>query len=418
MPPAHLPPADARNSLRVLFVSHTFPPAERDLASVGGMQRVATDLCAALEIHPGVHMSSCVLRSSWRWIYVKTPPYLARTYLTISSLIQAGEVDVVLFSSMVTACLAVPLRHLLLRHGVRAVAIAHGLDVTWAMPPYTAALRHVFCSLDAVAAVSRATGQACLDRDLAPDRLHVIPNGIRVNRFASPPPVDRRRDLGDGVDSRPLPPDSFLLCSVGRQVPRKGFAWFVDTVMPTLPCNVHYWLAGTGPEGPNIRAAATRRAVGDRVRLLGQVSEDFLGQLYRGSDLFIMPNVPMPGTMEGFGVVMLEAGLCGLPTIASRLEGIQDVISESENGHLVESGSPAAFRAAIMRYHGSRASLEAARERAVKRTRHFSWPVIADSYVGLMRGLCEGAGPAVLRRATEYTAPPADAATRQAPASA
>ena len=41
--------------------------------------------------------------------------------------------------------------------------------------------------------------------------------------------------------------DAFLICSVGRQVPRKGFAWFVEHVMPVLTEKVHYYLAGSGP---------------------------------------------------------------------------------------------------------------------------------------------------------------------------
>ncbi len=52
--------------------------------------------------------------------------------------------------------------------------------------------------------------------------------------------------------------------------------------------------------------------------MLGRVSEEALGSLYRGADLFVMPNVPVPGDIEGFGVVMLEAGLCGLPRARPR----------------------------------------------------------------------------------------------------
>jgi phosphatidylinositol alpha-1,6-mannosyltransferase len=373
---------------RVLFVSHTFPPPDRPLSSVGGMQRVATDLHHALAQHPGVRVRADVLRTSWRWIYLRTPPYLARLYSHIDRLARRGEIDVILFSSVISAgIIGFPLQRTLRACGVRTVAVTHGDDVTCSFPHFQYRLRRTFDALDAVVSVSRATGQACLDRGLSPDKLHVIPNGIRTDRFEVP--------VDDGIPRRdrlaplaPLPADDdFLLCSVGRQVPRKGFAWFVDEVMPSLPGSVHYWLAGSGPEGSNIQTAAARRGLQDRVRLLGSVSDDHLGGLYSGSDLFIMPNIAVPGTMEGFGIVMLEAGLCGLPTIAARLEGIQDVIAESENGHLVTSGCADSFRRAILPYVENRGRLQDVRRRARERTRRFSWPVIADVYVQLLRDL-------------------------------
>ena len=380
-----------RPPVRVLFVSHTFPPEGRPLASVGGMQRVATDLHEALLLHPEVTVREMVLRSSWRWIYLRTPAYLARVYRYIESLARRGEIDVVLFSSVIPAVLvSFPLQRTLRAAGVRTVAVAHGDDVTFPLGPYQRRLRRVFDGIDAVVSVSRATGAACTGRGLDPSKLHVIPNGIREARFPeADPEAASRGDRLAALDAAAhhLDDDAFLLCSVGRQVPRKGFAWFVDEVMPTLPDRVHYWLAGSGPQTGEIRAAASRRGLDDRLRLLGPVSEEHLGLLYRNSDLFIMPNIAVPGTMEGFGVVMLEAGMCGLPTIASRLEGIQDVISESENGHLVTSGCADGFRRAIMRYVEDRPTLEAVRGRAVEHTRRFRWPVVADSYVRLIQSL-------------------------------
>ena len=99
-----------------------------------------------------------------------------------------------------------------------------------------------------------------------------------------------------------------------------------------------------------------------------------------------MPNIPVAGDMEGFGVVMLEAGLSGLPTIASRLEGITDVIREGENGHLLASGDAWGFSEAIMRYYHDGAGLSEARERASRYVAdHFSWHAVADRYVTALR---------------------------------
>ena len=380
--------------MRLLFVSHSFPPPGRPLANVGGMQRVATELHAALEHHPEVELSSILLRTSWQWTHLRTLPFLVRTYFGMRDRVRRDAVDVVLFSSMVTASLAVPLRRLLDDHDVTAAAILHGRDVTLPVLPYQWFVPYVFRALDAALPVSHATGAQAQERGLAPDKLHVVSNGVDPSRFAPPDEPEAARTrlasiFGDGA--LPSTPDEgLLLCSVGRQVERKGFAWFVEHAMPLLPETVHYWLAGDGPEAEAIDAAITRHGLHRRVRRLGRVTEDQLEALYRGADLFIMPNRPTPGDMEGFGVVMLEAGLCGLPTVAARLEGIRDVITEGVNGHLVESGDARAFADAILRYHDAPARLRAASARTHRHTVDtFSWSTVADRYVQVLRSMVD-----------------------------
>ncbi len=371
--------------MHVLFVSHSLPPLDRPLSNIGGMQRVASKLHDELAAHGEVTLSTALMRSSWRWIHVRTPFFLARAGWKIGRTIRENDVDVVLFSSMVTAALAVPLRPLFDRHGVTAAAIVHGLDVTTPFPPYQWFVPKVFGALDAVLPVSRATGAACQERGLAANKMHVVPNGIDLDRL--PPPTDRttmRRELTRALGRRqhPLPDDALLLCSVGRQVERKGFAWFIDHVMPRLPDSIHYWMAGDGPRAEAVQAAIDRHHLGHRVRRLGRVTEKNLVRLYRSADLFAMPNIPVEGDMEGFGIVMLEAGRCGCPVIASRLEGICDVIQEGVNGHLVPPQQPEAFIDAILRYHDVPERLEAASVRAAKHvTETFGWSSIANRYV-------------------------------------
>jgi phosphatidylinositol alpha-1,6-mannosyltransferase len=375
--------------MRLLYVSHSFPPPGRPLKNVGGMQRVATELHAALRARSDVTLDDVLLRTSWRWTHLKTLPFLAKVYRQVKRRVEAGAADAVLFSSMVTASTAWPLRSTLSEAGVPMVAVAHGRDVTLPVWPYQRLLLpRVFGALDAVLPVSRATGQALRERGLPERKVRVVPNGVDTERFA--PPRNRtaaRRALTSAADAS-LPDDALLLCSVGRQVERKGFAWFVRRVMPRLPGNVHYWLAGDGPEADALRDAVDQHDLTGRVRLLGRVPEALLQKLYRGSDLFVMPNVPVQGDMEGFGVVMLEASLSGLPVVAARLEGIRDVIAEGENGHLVESGDAGAFADRIRQYRDDRAELREAAQRAARYTRRtFSWGAVTGEYVEALHAL-------------------------------
>ncbi|WP_457651698.1 glycosyltransferase family 4 protein [Rhodocaloribacter sp.] len=381
--------------MRLLFVSHSFPPADRPLSNMGGMQRVATELYEALKKRTDLDLSAHLLQSTWSRHWIAGPAYMAKGRRLIRRLAERREIDAILFSSIVTPALMFPPKRLLQEHGIVTAAIVHGRDVTTPILPYQRAVRRAFGLLDAVLPVSRASAGVCRERGVPEGKIHVIPNGINLRRFR--PLADcetMRRELRAAFPDLPTPFDAggLLLCSVGRQIPRKGFAWFIDEVMPLLPEDVHYWIAGNGPEAENIRAAVARRGLEHRVRLLGRVSEEALETLYRGADLFVMPNVPVRDDLEGFGVVMLEASLGGgLPTIASSLEGIRDVITEGVNGHLVESGNAWAFSEAIMAYYHNRAALEDASRRAAAYTADtFCWSAIADRHVHVLRSLTSG----------------------------
>ncbi len=355
------------------------------------MQRVATELYEALIENTQVTVEPMVLRSTWERTHVNTPFFILRSIRGIKRLLKEDAVDVILFSSMVTASIAVLINKSIKNAGVKTAAIVHGQDVTTPFGPYQKFVPKVFNALDAVLPVSRATGEQCTMRGLPESKLHVLPNGVKLDRFAPLSSYEKMRsELFDAFNmpNDQLPSDTLLLCSVGRQVKRKGFDWFIDNVMPRLPENVHYWLAGDGPEGPLIQQLAEKHNLGSRVKLLGRVSDEQLACLYRGADLFMMPNVPVHGTMEGFGVVMLEAGMGGLPVVASRLEGIQDVITEGQNGHYVESGDAEGFINAILAYHNKPADIAAASQRAYDHTANtFGWETVAGQYVDVLARL-------------------------------
>jgi phosphatidylinositol alpha-1,6-mannosyltransferase len=347
------------------------------MANIGGMQRVATELYEAFAQHSEVTLFQELLRSSWRWTHVWTPLFLGKLLFSLPDLIREQEIETVLFSSMVTASIAPYLTRRLQKADVSLAAISHGRDVTLPVGLYQGYLPYVFRSLDLVLPVSTATATACQERGLPSSRCCVIPNGVDVSRF------DRAR--ADIPDPLTTTDNEIVLCSVGRQVERKGFVWFVREVMPALPTHIHYYLAGNGPQHDRIVEAAREQRVHSRVHLLGKIPEEELIGLYHSSDLFIMPNIPIQGDMEGFGIVMLEAGICGVPTIASRLEGIQDVITEGHNGHLVEARNSNGFVERICHYTHHPGELQKAADRASHFTREkFAWPSIVDQYVRVL----------------------------------
>jgi phosphatidylinositol alpha-1,6-mannosyltransferase len=372
--------------MRLLFVSHSFPPPNAPLSNVGGMQRVATELHGALEARDDISMRTVALRSSWKWVHIKAVPFLVLLAARLGREAAAHRADTILFTSMTTALPLLIVGPALRRKGIRLAAIAHGLDVTEPNPIYQMAVRRLCGLLDAVLPVSRATGEELVARGLPRERVHVVPNGVDLDRFER---VAASHGESAGVPitgAPPLPADAFLLVTVGRQVRRKGFVWFIENVMPKLPDRVVFWLAGDGPERQNIEAAIERADFGKRVRCLGKIPETELVDLYRRGDLFVMPNIVVPGDMEGFGIVMLEAGACGLPTLAADLEGIRDVIEESVNGWFAPTEDADAFAARIHTLLDDPDSLREASDRTAEHvTSTFRWDTTAQRYLDALR---------------------------------
>ena len=370
--------------MRVLFVTHTLPPPGRPSDNIGGMQRGALELYRTLQQRTDVDLDPLVLHTTSEWEEVRTVGFIARLLATLPARVRRHQSDVVFFTSPVTA-LVLPLLQARLG-GVPVASITHGLDVTLPVAPYQWWVRRTLARLDAVFPISRATAEECLVRGTPPEKVHVIPFGVDPNRFAGAPSSGAARSAL--VDRLGLSPDAFLLVSLGRQVKRKGTEWFVRHVLSRLPERVHYVVAGDGPEMDAIREAA--QEVPGRVHLLGRTSESEMMQALTGSDLFVMPNVPVEGDMEGQGLVMLEAGLCGLPSIASNMEGIADVVVDGESGHLVEPLNADGFVEAISRYLDDPTRLRALSEQTVQRVRDtFSWPAIVDRYVDRLRTLTQ-----------------------------
>ncbi len=374
--------------MRLLFVSHSFLPTDAPLSNVGGMQRVATELHSALEARGDIAMRTVALRSSWKWVHVKVVPFLVSLAVRLGREAAAYRADAILFTSLTSALPLLIAGPTLKKQGIHLAAIAHGLDVTEPNPVYQMAVRRVCGLLDAAMPVSRATGEELVARGLPRERVHVVPNAVDLDRFEGVVAL-RSEPARVQIGRAPqLPSDAFLLVTVGRQVRRKGFAWFIENVMPKLPHRVIFWLAGDGPERKNIQAAIERAGLRQRVRCLGKISEEELVELYRRGRLFVMPNIVVPGDMEGFGIVMLEAGACGLPTLAADLEGIRDVIDDGVNGWLAPTEDAEAFAARIETLLDDPDALREASQRTREYvTNTFRWHGAAERYLDVLRKL-------------------------------
>jgi phosphatidyl-myo-inositol dimannoside synthase len=134
-------------------------------------------------------------------------------------------------------------------------------------------------------------------------------------------------------------------------------AWFLEHVVPALPDNVVYLIAGEGPMRAEIEAAAARLASPEKVRILGPVGDEERERLLTGCDISVMPNIVVPGDIEGFGLVAVESACRGAVVIASAIQGLLEALTDGVTGILVDAERADGFVSVISRLGSDRAEL-------------------------------------------------------------
>lgn len=133
-------------------------------------------------------------------------------------------------------------------------------------------------------------------------------------------------------------PEQYIL-SIGRLEERKGTALVVEAVarLKDKYPFLKYYIAGKGPFEEELRRTIEKTGTSDRCILLGRVSEDKKNELLDKASIFAMPSfyIPMQKSVEGFGIVYIEANAHGVPAIGARSGGIADAIVDGKTGILV-----------------------------------------------------------------------------------
>lgn len=176
--------------------------------------------------------------------------------------------------------------------------------------------KFVYKYATSIVAVSEAVKDYLLSEGVAKEKIIVIHNGVRVKDFFI---------SGKKRSSGPL-----IIGSVGRLSEQKDFSVLLKAVIKID--GIKMVIAGEGELRSKLEALIKKLNLSDRVELLG--NEKDMKKFYKKLDIFVLPS-----KWEGFGIVILEAGLSGLPVIASRIDGIKEIIENKKDGLLFESGN-------------------------------------------------------------------------------
>lgn len=145
-----------------------------------------------------------------------------------------------------------------------------------------------------------------------------------------------------------------ILLTVSRLISRKG----VDTVLKALPSllnltpDLQYWIVGDGPERSSLEQLAHNLQISENVRFfLGPFASEELPEFYRRASIYVMTTREEyeVGSVEGFGIVYLEASASGLPVVAARAGGAVEAVRDRETGLLVPPDDPSALAQTLTR---------------------------------------------------------------------
>lgn len=170
-----------------------------------------------------------------------------------------------------------------------------------------------------------------------------------------------------------------LVLALGRFVPKKGF----DTLLRALAGTPdhHLWLGGIGDEEAALKAVTAELGIGERVRFLGWRQDR--AALLAAADMCCVPS-----RSEPFGSVVVESWITGCPLVATRSEGPGWMVSDGEDGLLVDIDDVEGLGTALMRVANEEGL--AARLAAAGRATHdarFSADAVCARYVDLIRTL-------------------------------
>lgn len=194
----------------------------------------------------------------------------------------------------------------------------------------------------AVIAVSRACAES-VSRFVAPDRLHVVYNGVRLDEFGASEvrnPSNLRKELG-------LANDALLLVSVSHLCMRKGQEHAIGAMAQIVQASprAHLCLIGRTDRDPayvdRLRDLARDARLSNHVHFLG--FRDDISSILREADVFVHTALADPHPRA-----VIEAMAAQLPVVAFAVDGVAETVVEGETGHLTEAGNQNALARAIL----------------------------------------------------------------------
>ncbi len=264
---------------------------------------------------------------------------------------------------------------------VRIVCYAHGEEITAARSSRQLLwmMNRAYAISDVLIANSNYT--ANLLREHADEKkIHVVHPGVEVSEFATAEEAGQRWRREHGYEDR------LIVLTLGRLDPRKNQGAVVAAIgrlRERFP-NVLYVAAGEGRQAEALRRQAQELGLGGHVLFTGAVDGELRRALYGACDLFAMPAIRDGTDVEGFGLVFLEAGACGKPSVAGCEGGQADAVEDGKTGLVADGTNGQAVADAMGKLLGNKGLRDQLGAAARVKAREHDWPRVVQRTVDVV----------------------------------
>jgi colanic acid/amylovoran biosynthesis glycosyltransferase len=165
-------------------------------------------------------------------------------------------------------------------------------------------------------------------------KIHRVYNGLDLSVFKSAVP-----------GAKPV-----RLLSIGRLIEKKGFKFLIEACQLLRSSGLSFvcQIVGEGPERERLKESIQRYQLSDQVRLMGSLPQTEVVELLAQSSIFVFPAIHDSfGDTDNLPTVLIEAMASSLPTVATNVAGIPEIVQANENGILVPEKDPVQLAAAI-----------------------------------------------------------------------
>ncbi|GAA4176614.1 glycosyltransferase [Shinella granuli] len=249
---------------------------------------------------------------------------------------------------------------------VPVTVLAHGMEFPTAPSPRKAQ-RILAAMAKAKDVIANSSFTASLAAPyVAAGRLRTVTPTVPAQAAADPDRLAAlRASHGEGLQV-------VTLC---RLEPRKGVDRLIEAVAALHPAypGLTLHVAGDGADRARLEALARDAGIAGAVIFHGRVPDAEKAALLEFADVFAMPARREGNSVEGFGLVYLEAAWYGVPSLAGREGGAADAVHDGETGLLCDGADPASVTAALDRLLGDRDFRLRLGENAARHARQQTW---------------------------------------------
>jgi len=262
-------------------------------------------------------------------------------------------------------------------NNIPIICLAHGNELLFKNNSKKKRIKKILNQVDSVVANSNFTKNLLKKLISSTDKLITIYPGALDIR-------DIKETIVPKITGEPI------LLTLSRLEKRKGHLEIIKAIISLLPefPKIQYVIAGNGPELKNLKKFVIKKKLENNIIFVKNVNDSQKKYLFKKTKLMIMAtsDETKNGSIEGFGIVYLEAAFFSIPSIASNVGGTPEAVIDNFTGKIINDKSK--LYIAIKELLKNQEKIKELGKNAKKRAlEEFRWKHISKQYLSLISNL-------------------------------